>query len=288
MTGVAAPAAARFEALIQAGAPAGPTRGGLTEALLERYGGDLWIKLREDRPTVIANFVTALDGVVSYQTADAMGGGEISGFNEPDRFVMGLLRSLADVVLVGAGTVRAAPKHRWVPEHVSRAFAADFGEVRARLGLTPQPRTAIVSESGEIDLGHPGVSDPAVPVLILTTDRGATRLTPHAPHIEVFSFGSSPPKAEDIVELLARRGAELVLTEGGPHLMGQLLSAGLLDELFLTIAPQIAGRAATAPRLALVEDAAFTVGTAPWFNLAELRRNGDHLFTRYQLRGAAG
>ena len=174
-----------------------------------------------------------------------MGGGEISGFYEPDRFVMGLLRSLADVVLVGAGTMRATPTHRWVPEHVSRAFAGDFAELRSRLGLSPQPRTAIVTASGEIDLGHPGVSDPAVPVLILTTDRGATRLTPHAPHVDVFSFGSSPPTAEDIVELLARRGAELVLTEGGPHLMGQLLSAGLLDELFLTIAPQIAGRDAT-------------------------------------------
>jgi riboflavin biosynthesis pyrimidine reductase len=284
---VAAPPAARFEALIQIESAAGPARGGLTDGLRDRYGGDLWIPLRVDRPTVIANFVTALDGVVSFQTPNAMGGGEVSGFYEPDRFVMGVLRSLADVVLVGAGTMRATPKHRWVPEHVSRAFAADFAELRARLGLPPQPQTAILTASGDIDLAHPGLSDPAVPVLILTTDRGADRLTPHAPHVEVFSFGSRPPMANDIVELLARRGADLVLTEGGPHLMGQLVSAGLLDELFLTIAPQIAGRDGTTPRLALVEDAAFTVDSAPWFDLAELRRNGDHLFARYRTRGAA-
>ena len=216
-----------------------------------------------------------------------MGGGEISGFYEPDRFVMGLLRSLADVVLVGAGRCARRPSTAGCRSTSAAPSRATLPSSARALVLPPQPMTAIVSASGEIDLGHPGVSDPAVPVLILTTDRGATRLTPHAPHVDVFSFGSSPPTAGDIVELLARRGAELVLTEGGPHLIGQLLSAGLLDELFLTIAPQIVGRDDRTPRLALVENAAFTVDSAPWFNLAELRRNGDHLFTRYQVRGAA-
>ena len=154
---VVAPSGARFEALIQAESPAGPTRGGLTDALRERYGGDLWVPLHTDRPTVIANFVSALDGVVSFQTPDAMGGGEVSGFFEPDRFVMGLLRSLANVVLVGAGTMRATPKHRWVPAHVSRAFADDFAQLRSRLGLPAQPTTAILTASGDIELGHPGV-----------------------------------------------------------------------------------------------------------------------------------
>src|ERR1051326_3331512 len=117
MTPAAAPPtiASRFEALVLAPDRGGDPRGGLTAALRERYGSDLRIPLREDRPTVIANFVSTLDGVVSFQTPDAMGGGEISGFFEPDRFVMGLLRTLADAVLVGAGTLRAAPKHRWIP-----------------------------------------------------------------------------------------------------------------------------------------------------------------------------
>ena len=86
-----------------------------------------------------------------------MGGGEVSGFFEPDRFVMGLLRSLADVVLVGAGTMRAAPKHRWVPEHVSRALRPTC-RAPPSLGLPPNPTTAIVTASGEIDLGHPGLA----------------------------------------------------------------------------------------------------------------------------------
>ena len=61
---VAAPVASHFEPLVEATPAVGITRGGLTDALLERYGGDLVVPLREDRPTVIANFVSSLDGVV--------------------------------------------------------------------------------------------------------------------------------------------------------------------------------------------------------------------------------
>jgi riboflavin biosynthesis pyrimidine reductase len=216
-----------------------------------------------------------------------MGGGEISGFFEPDRFVMGLLRSLADVVLIGAGTLRAAPKHRWIPEHVNRANAAEFAAVRANLGLEPQPLTAVVSGSGDVDLAHPGLADPRVPVLIVTNARGRERLVEQEvpAHVEVFSLGADEPAPTAIVELLPRRGARLVLSEGGPHLIGQLVGAQLLDELFLTAAPQIAGRSEDQPRLALVEGEAFSVADSPWFDLVGLHRHGNHLFTRYRKRG---
>jgi riboflavin biosynthesis pyrimidine reductase len=287
---IASPAATRsLEALLQAPAIKGEARGGLPESLRSRYGSDLRLPLRHDRPTVIANFVTTLDGVVSYQTPDALGGGEISGFFEPDRFVMGLLRSLADVVLVGAGTLRAAPQHRWTPSHVSRANADAFAELRRNLRLTPQPRTAVVTASGEIDLGHPGLSDPDVAVLLITTSGGATQVDRGhlADHVEIAIAGDEHVEPAAIIDLLAARGARVVLSEGGPHLIGQLLSAGLLDELFLTIAPQVAGRSADHARLGLVEGAAFGVATAPWFDLVDLRRDGDHLFSRYRIRRQA-
>jgi hypothetical protein len=60
----------------------------------------------------------------------------------------------------------------------------------------------------------------------------------------------------------------------------------LLDELFLTVAPQVAGRDAAAHRLALVEGAAFDLATAPWAELGSVRRSGDHLFLRYRMRGS--
>ncbi len=86
------------------------------------------------------------------------------------------------------------------------------------------------------------------------------------------------------MELLRDRGFELVLTEGGPHLFGQLVGAHLVDELFLTLAPQIAGRSAETPRLGLVEGTAFTVDGAPWSQLVDLRRSGNHLFARYRFQ----
>ena len=76
----------------------------------------------------VANFVATLDGVVAFDTDESSGGGEISGFFDPDRFVMGLLRAMADVVLVGAGTVRSAPTHEWTARRVHPASAALYAE----------------------------------------------------------------------------------------------------------------------------------------------------------------
>ena len=138
----------------------------LSGPLQVRYGGPLAIPLRTDRPTVVSNFVATLDGVVSYNTAEAGGGGEISGFFEPDRFVMGVLRAVADAVLIGAGTLRAAPEEHWTADFIHPPSASEFGDLRSALGIRPQPLTAVVTASGAIDLDHPGLADPDVPVML--------------------------------------------------------------------------------------------------------------------------
>lgn len=256
----------------------------LSGPLEARYGGALAIPLRTDRPTMVSNFVSTLDGVVSYNTAEAAGGGEISGFFEPDRFVMGLLRALSDAVLIGAGTFRAGAEERWTADFIHPPSGSEFADLRSELGLRRQPLTALVTASGSIDLAHPGVADPEVPVLVITTDAGARRLAHVPAHIGVHAAGDQVRPA-DILDALAAAGAQLVLCEGGPHLLGQLLDAHLVDELFLTLAPQLAGRPADAPRLSLVEGTGFDVACAPWARLVDLRRAGDHLFTRYRLNG---
>jgi riboflavin biosynthesis pyrimidine reductase len=256
----------------------------LTGPLQVRYGGQLAIPLRTERPTIVTNFVSTLDGVVSYNTDEAAGGGEISGFFEPDRFVMGVLRALSDAVLIGAGTLRAAGEERWTADFIHPPSASEFAGLRSELGLRPQPLTAVVTASGSIDVAHPGLADPEVPVLVITTDAGALRLGPVPTHIDVHTTGDRvrPP---DIRDALAAAGARVVLCEGGPHLLGQLLDARLVDELFLTLAPQLAGRPPDAPRLSLVEGTGFDVASAPWARLVDLRRAGEHLFTRYRLNG---
>ena len=79
-----------------------------------------------------------------------------------------------------------------------------------------------------------------------------------------------------------------MLCEGGPHLIGDLLAAGVLDELFLTIAPQLAGRDKAKPRLGLVEGTAFAISEAPWATIGSVRRSGEHLFLRYKVGSANG
>lgn len=265
------------------------TRGdGMPAALEQRYGGPLDIPLRPDRPTVVANFVATLDGVVALGTGALSGGGLISGFLEPDRFVMGLLRAVADVVVIGAGTVRGSTAKRWTPGQVQPALEPELRDWRAAMGLAPDPTTVIVSASGNVPLTHPGLNDPDVPVLVATTPQGAESLRSAGlpAHLEVEAIGRGGPlTGRDLIALAARRGARVVLSEGGPHLLAELVADDLLDELFLTVAPQIVGR--SDERLGLVEGLALSPAEARWQRLVSIRRFGDHLFLRYRRGGSS-
>ncbi|MFI5258454.1 MAG: RibD family protein [Candidatus Limnocylindrales bacterium] len=263
------------------------TRGGLLPPeLAERYQGGLSIPLQAHRPTVIANFVTALDGVVALGPGEAStGGGEISGFSDADRYQMALLRGLADVVIVGAGTVRVGRRHEWTARHVQPALARAFAAWRSELWLAPQPTTIVVTASGNLDATHSGLNAPDVPVIVATTTAGADRLSrlPFAPNVRVEAVGDGTTvPAGALLEIVRGTGARLALCEGGPHLFGELLRARLVDELFLTVAPQAIGRDATAHRLGLVEGTAFGRGNGRWASLASVRRAGDDLFLRYR------
>src|SRR5205085_856490 len=108
----------------------------------------LRIPLRTDRPTVIANFVETIDGAVALDRIGSTGGGDVSGFSPTDRFVMGLLRALADVVLMGAGTARTSGGGGWTPGSVHPECAAAYRTLRRRLGLTQEPSTMIVTATG--------------------------------------------------------------------------------------------------------------------------------------------
>ncbi len=267
----------------------GPTRAAVLPAVLRaRYGGDLVVPLRAARPTLIANFVTTLDGVVSLGGADGAGGGEISGDFEPDRFLMGLLRAVADAVVIGAGTLRAAPAEAWTPAFVDPAGADGHAALRADLGLRRNPTTVVISGSGAIDLDHPGLADPAVEVVLVTTARGASRLRgPRLPgNVSVKIARGERIDAAELIAILASLDVRLALCEGGPRLFGQLLEARLVDELFLTIAPHLAGRSSGVDRLGLVEDTAFAAAASPWARLVGLRRAGSHLFARYRFQDA--
>src|SRR5512138_54380 len=147
----------------------------LPPALSTNYGA-LRFPLHEGRPHVVGNFVTTLDGVASLGDPRLLGGGPISGGNPHDRMVMGLLRSVADAVIVGAGTLRSVPRHLWNADYIFPPLSDAYRELRAALGKAEPPLNVIVTSRGEIDPALPVFSSGAVPVLIVTTPEGVRRL----------------------------------------------------------------------------------------------------------------
>jgi len=243
---------------------------------LERlYGGMLGF----DEPCLFANFVSTLDGVVAIPSIPESNS-LIAAGSKADHLVMGLLRALADVVLVGSGVLRASPHGTWLPEKVYPPAADAFAELRRMRGRPERPEVAVVSGRGSIDPSHPLLAAGAV---VVTSDRGAERLESALPGASsVLALGDDVELAPSrIVGALHDRGHRLVLCEAGPHTFGSLLRAGVVDELFLTVSPLLAGDAGPDSRLRLVEAA--DLDPLVRGRLLSARRHEDHLFLRYGL-----
>ena len=255
-------------------------------ARLARLYGSLRMPLPRSHPHVYSNFVTALDGVVSLDVKGHASGADISGFSAEDRMLMGLLRAIADVVIVGAGTLSADHKHVWTAEAIFPDLADEYRCLRKALGKGLAPLNVIVSGSGRIDLRLPVFASGKVPALIVTTITGAQRLrkqaTPDSVEISAIDCGGSAIPARAILDEVRRvnRG-NLILVEGGPRLLGDFYAQRLIDEQFLTLAPQIAGRDAGDHRLSLVMGKQFAPRDPLWGTLIDVRRGSSHLFLRY-------
>ena len=252
---------------------------------LARLYGRLRMPLVRARPHVISNFVTTLDGVVSLNEKGHASGGDISGFSAQDRMVMGLLRAIADVVIVGSGTLGVDRRHVWTAERIYPGLAGEYRRLRAALGKRERPLMVVVSGSGRLDLRLPVFASGEMRSLIVTSTAGARRLrklrAPAAVEIRAVRGGGAI-RARSILEQVRRASAgKLILVEGGPRLLGDFYAERLLDEQFLTLAPQIAGRDAGDQRLSLVMGRTFAPQHPLWGRLVDLRRGNNQLFLRY-------
>lgn len=234
-------------------------------------GGDDVLSLYRDahrptppgRPWVLANFVAGLDGSIALE-------GRVGSLTSAaDQLVFRLLRELADVVMVGAGTVRA---ERYGPVLLD-------GEARARRaarGQQPVPPVAVLTASLQLDLtGRLFTESTARPLVITVeqTDAAARRAVEEV--ADVIVAGEAAVEPARALEALAERGMQLVTCEGGPSLITLLLGAGMLDELCLTVTPLVGGDplrlVADQPQLPLLR-----------FDLAHAVAGGrDELFLRY-------
>ena len=208
------------------------------------YGGTLGLP----DECLYANFVETIDGVVALPGL-SRSNRLIADESEADLFVMALLRACADAIVIGAGTLRASPGTSWTAEAAFPSLAGELAELRRSLGLRERPDVVVLTRSGAVD-----PPEAIAERLLVRAEVGA------------------------VVDELRERGCGRILCEGGPTLLGSLLSANLVDDLFLTVSPLIAGRG-----LSLVEGAELLPHRRRAASLAGVRRDGDHLFLHYLL-----
>ncbi len=285
---------APIRTLLERQEPAAPSA--LPDELRLAYGGDLQFPPAGARPYVIGNFVSTLDGVVSFAVPGKSGGGDISGFNEGDRFIMGLLRASADAVMVGAATLReAGRRHLLTAQSVNSSSAAAYEHYRQHvLCKPPNPISVVVSGSGTVDLDLATFRTSDVRSVIITTEAGLAALRSKgveglpSTEVRVIPAAEAVLSAARILDLLWREfGVRLLLHEGGPGLFGTFVAEGLVDEFFLTVAPQLAGRTSGSKRPGLIEGVEFAPQNAPWLDLLSVKQSGEHLYLRHARRRAS-
>jgi riboflavin-specific deaminase-like protein len=214
-----------------------------------------------ERPYVVLNFVTTLDGRAAIQGRSGPIGSEV------DSEVLHRLRTRVDAVMIGAGTMRAERYGRMVPNPELRAW-------RERVGLAHDPLAVLVSNRLELPWDAPLFTDGGGQVVIFTASDQNPPKTETPVTVVRHEGGVELDRA--LRYLREERGIRAVLCEGGPILHGRLREGGLADELFLTIAPKLAG--GEAPRI--------LEGALPdviGMQLAWLLEAHGELFARYRL-----
>lgn len=198
-----------------------------TVDVVEAYG-----RLEPPSPgqaVVRANMVASVDGAATWEGRSGSLGGPA------DRMVFFTLRSLADVILVGAGTVRA---ERYGPARLDEAARAR----RLAWGLPPVPPIAVLTGSGRLDWDAPFFTKAEQRPLIITASTVDPTMRTRAEEVaDVIIAGEDHVDLGRALAALADRGWQQVLCEGGPKVIAQLVGGGLLDELCLTVSPTILG-----------------------------------------------
>jgi riboflavin-specific deaminase-like protein len=180
------------------------------------------------RPYVIVNFVASLDGHIVVE-------GRSAPLSDPgDRALFHALRERADAVLSGASTIGIERYGRMIPNAETRAR-------RVATGRSPEPLAVTVTRSGKLPLDAPLFAEPEANVVVFTPTPPPLDGVAAQVSFEPYEADVKQPLTGALATLRQRHGVELVLCEGGPRLFGSLLEEGVVDELFLTISPNLVG-----------------------------------------------
>jgi 5-amino-6-(5-phosphoribosylamino)uracil reductase len=214
--------------------------------------------------TVRANMVSSIDGAI------ALDGRSKPISSEADWYLFGLQRALADVIMVGAGTARA---EGYGPGRARPEFA----QLRQRSGQPPAPTLALVTRSGSLEADADYLGGAARPIVI-TCESGRRNLGRVTQRADVIVAGDTDVDLSAALSELVDRGHLRVLTEGGPHLLGSLLDADLIDELTTSLSPVVVG----GDSRRMVQSA---VGRVRTFDLVGLLESDGALFLHYRSEG---
>jgi 5-amino-6-(5-phosphoribosylamino)uracil reductase len=215
-------------------------------------------------PWMAANFVSSVDGAVTEQ-------GHSEGLSDSaDKRIFLLGRELADVILVGAGTVREE-------NYRGARTSAEKRARRSAEGRSPVPPVTVVSTSAALDAGAPLFTDTAVPPIVVTTARAPAdrkdRLADAGADVVV--AGEHRVEPVRLLAELADRGLYRVCCEGGPTLFASLLTEHRVDELRLTVSPLLTA----GPAGRILHGPAFTPPRE--LRLASVVRSGASVMLRY-------
>jgi riboflavin biosynthesis pyrimidine reductase len=250
----------RLRRLLPPGDPTTP------QELVDSYG------LRElggagARPYLMLNMISTADGRAS------VGGRSGALGNRADRELFTALRAAVDAVLVGAGTLRRERYGRIIRD-------AQVRQRRTQRGLRSEPLACVVSSTLTLPADIPLLDEPDARVVVLTPSAASLPgARAQVDYVRAERNGMLDLPAA-MTELRERFSIGTLLCEGGPHLNGELLAAGLVDELLLSLAPLLAGGDGEA-QLRII--AGHELAPPLSMRLVSVTENDSHLFLRYGL-----
>jgi riboflavin biosynthesis pyrimidine reductase len=247
------------------------------------YGSDWHIPSKESGPHVFVNFATSRDGRISFSEPGHAGGGDVTDFNQPDQWLMGLVRARADAVLIGDTTLRAETHWLGSPEFMFPSDGDAFRALRRSEKRSEHALHVILTLHGDLPSDAAIFHRPDLHVVVVTTSNGhdrARELLSLPANVEVLDLGNDSVDPTRLIRVLHEEyGASSILCEGGSRVYGSLLAAGQVNEEFLTLCPIVIGSSPDRPaRPSLIEGVAFSPGATPRTKLISLRRVDDYLY----------
>ena len=247
------------------------------------YPGDWQIPEINGRPYIYTDFAISRDGRITYKEEGYVGGADITQNNRADLWFMAFLRTRADAIMNGYGTVTLEIEQDWTAENLFPDEAASFKGLREHFGHTQPPILVILSHDGHINFDGVALQKANLRVVLATSHEGAAYARDFTVNakLDVHALGADGADLQRTVDMLySDYGVRNLLSEGGSTVQAGLLQAGLIDEEFVTWCPAFVGRSEEKFRPSYTEGVAWHPTNAPYSKPISLHRNGDLLYMR--------